>query len=109
MLRERRVHGSDRAGAWAGTPAATFGEPVPLIPRGPQMAVTEPVAYGILLSIGLFSDVEGEGVYWRQVTWGNVVYGGGRRGPALPEIRRAHVDPANTLSQLAPIPRFACV
>lgn len=94
------------AGAWAGTLAATFGEPVPLIPRGPQMAVTEPVAYGILPSIGVFSDVEEEGVYLRQVRRGNVVYGGGRRGPALPEIRRAYVDPANTLRQFAHIRRL---
>ncbi len=94
------------AGAWAGALAALFDAPVPLQPRGPQMAVTEPAPYAIAPSIGVFSDVEEEGVYLRQVTRGNIVYGGGLRGPALPEIRRAYVDPANTLRQFQHVRRL---
>lgn len=33
------------AGFWGGAIAASFGEPVPIVARGPQMAVTEPLPY----------------------------------------------------------------
>ncbi len=88
------------AGAWAGALSARFGEPVPMVAHGPQMGVTEPVPYAIEPVIGVYSDIAEEGVYLRQVLRGNIVYGGGLRGPALPDIRRAYVDPANTLRQL---------
>jgi sarcosine oxidase subunit beta len=88
------------AGAWAGALAARFGESVPLVAHGPQMGVTEPVPYSIEPVIGVHSGVVEEGVYLRQVLRGNIVYGGGIRGPALPDIKRAYVDPANTLRQL---------
>lgn len=87
-------------GAWGNELAARFGEPVPMVPRGPQMGVTEPMPYRIAPVIGVASTVEEEGIYLRQVTRGNIVYGGGRRGPALPDIQRAYVDPVNTLRQL---------
>lgn len=88
------------AGAWGGELSARFGEPVPLVPRGPQMGVTEPVPYAIGPVVGCFSPVAEEGVYLRQVTRGNIVYGGGLRGPALLDTLRAYVDPANTLRQM---------
>jgi sarcosine oxidase, subunit beta len=87
------------AGAWAGTLSGRFGEPVPLVAKGPQMGVTEPVPYRIEPVVGVHSAIEGEGVYLRQVKRGNIVYGGGWRGPALPDIVRAYVDPMNTLRQ----------
>jgi sarcosine oxidase subunit beta len=88
------------AGAWAGTLSARFGEPVPMVAKGPQMAVTEPMPYRIEPVIGVSSSVPEEGIYLRQVKRGNIVWGGGWRGPALPDIQRAYVDPMNTLRQL---------
>ena len=73
--------------------------------RGPQMAVTEPVPYTLEPVVGVFSRVAAEGVYLRQVRRGNIVFGGGLRGPAFADIRRAYVDPANTLHQLPHIRR----
>src|SRR3546814_5783915 len=70
------------AGAWAGRISAMFGEPVPLLPAGPQMGVTEPLLYAIEPVVSVVS----RSVYLRQVTRGNVVFGGGTR-----EIGRAHV------------------
>jgi sarcosine oxidase subunit beta len=93
------------AGAWGGLLSARFGEPVPLVARGPQMAVTEPVPYAIEPVIGVFSRLAEEGVYLRQVKRGNVVFGGGRRGPAFIDIKRAYVDPASTLHQLPHVGR----
>ena len=95
------------AGAW-GPDLAThfFNEPVPAHSHAPQMAVTEPVAVFMESVIGVFSDIVEEGVYLRQVARGNIVFGGGRRGPALPDIRRAYVDPANTLRQLPQLRRL---
>lgn len=94
------------AGAWGGALAARFGEPVPLVARGPQMGVTEPMPYRITPVIGVFTRIAEEGVYLRQVKRGNIVYGGGLRGPALTEEIRAHVDPANTLRQLPQLRRL---
>ncbi len=88
------------AGAWGGALSARFGEPVPLTPRGPQMGVTEPVPYAIGPTLGVFGGAVEEGIYLRQVKRGNLVFGGGIRGPAFTDIRRAYVDPANTLRQL---------
>ncbi len=88
------------AGAWGGLLSARWGEPVPLVVRGPQMAVTEPMPYALEPVVGVFSAVAEEGIYLRQVRRGNIVFGGGLRGPAFADIRRAYVDPANTLRQL---------
>lgn len=93
------------SGAWGADMASRFGETVPLVARGPQMAVTEAVRYTIHPVIGVFSAVPEEGVYLRQVTRGNIVYGGGWRGPAYPDIRRAYMDPVNTLRQLPQVRR----
>ncbi len=88
------------AGAWSDALSSRFGESVPLVARGPQMAVTEPVRYAIEPVVGVYSRIAAEGVYLRQVRRGNIVFGGGMRGPAHTDIQRAYVDPAATLHQL---------
>ena len=70
------------AGAWAGSIAAQFGEPVPMSAGHPVMAVTEPLPLFMDLSLG----VEGGGIYGRQVLRGNCVIGGDR-GYALDDER----------------------
>lgn len=94
------------AGAWADRLSAQFGEPVPLVARGPQMAVTEPVAYGLVPILDVSTPVPEEGVYFRQIPRGNIIIGGGMRGPALPLERRAYVRPESTLNQLRQVPRI---
>lgn len=94
------------AGAWAGAMCAAFEEPVDLIARGPTMAVTEPVAYVIEPSIGVSTPVVEETVYLRQITRGNVILGGGTRGPAYPDLKRSYVVPENTLAQLGQFRRL---
>jgi sarcosine oxidase subunit beta len=93
------------AGAWAGAMSARFGEPVPLVARGPQMGVTEPVPYRIQPTLGLSSPLVEETVYLRQVTRGNIVFGGGTRGPVNLETIRAYVDPNNTINQMPQLQR----
>ena len=88
------------AGAWAGRMAADFGEPVPMIAQGPQMGVTEPLPYRISPIVSVMSDDVKEIVYFRQVERGNLVYGGGPKGPASTRTSRAAVLPENTLRQL---------
>jgi sarcosine oxidase, subunit beta len=93
-------------GAWTGAFAAKHGEPVPLVVRGPQMAVTEPVGYAIKPAIGVSTPLVEETVYLRQIPRGNVILGGGTRGPAFADIRRAYVEPGNTLAQLGQFRRL---
>jgi glycine/D-amino acid oxidase-like deaminating enzyme len=94
------------AGAWSDRLCAAFGEPVPLTAHGPQMAVTEPARYVIEPSIGVSTPVTAESVYLRQIPRGNVIMGGGTRGPALPAICRSYVEPRNTLAQLGQFRRL---
>lgn len=100
-------------GAWSNRMAASFGEAVPLEARGPQMGVTEPLPYAIGPSIGVSSPIEHEGLYFRQIRRGNVVFGGGLKGPASAEHVRAYVRPDNVLRQLRElrrvVPAFANV
>jgi sarcosine oxidase subunit beta len=93
-------------GAWSSRIAALFGESVPLDARGPQMGVTEPLPYAIGPSIGISSTIEHEGLYFRQIRRGNIVFGGGLKGPALADTVRAYVMPDNTLRQLRELRRF---
>jgi sarcosine oxidase, subunit beta len=93
------------AGAWANRLATQFGEPVPLVTHGPQMAVTEPLPYAIEPVLGVSTVIPHEGVYLRQVKRGNIVFGGGNRGPASADTSRAYVQPDNTLSQFTQISR----
>jgi sarcosine oxidase subunit beta len=93
------------AGAWGDRISASFGEPVPMIVKGPQMAVTEPVPYAIGPTIGAIADTFEQTVYFRQVARGNIVIGGaGHEAPDMVN-RRAYVNPARTLMKLAAAPR----
>lgn len=95
------------AGAWGNALSAQFGEPVPIVARGPNMSVTEPVPYAIAPAVGVMTPLEEETVYFRQVTRGNIVLGGSTRGPSYPDDYRSYVLPQNTLSQLKQIRRLA--
>jgi sarcosine oxidase, subunit beta len=95
------------SGAWGGAMSASFGEHVPMTPKGPTMAVTEPLPYGIVPVVGVSTKIEHEGVYFRQVKRGNVVFGGGHRNPAFLDERRANVNPLWTLAQLQELRRIA--
>lgn len=93
-------------GAWSNRMAGQFGEPVPMEARGPQMGVTEPLPYAIGPSIGISSPIEHEGLYFRQIARGNIVFGGGLKGPAHAEHIRAYVKPDNVLRQMRELRRF---
>ena len=75
------------AGFWGGKIAADFGEAVPVYPLSPNMLVTEPLPLFCPHNLG----VVGGDVYVRQISRGNVIYGGGRgendglRSRPLPE------------------------
>jgi len=94
------------AGAWANALSTQFGEPVPLVARGPQMAVTEPVPYVFGSSMGVYTSIKEESVYFRQIPRGNIILGGGPPGPADVATRRAGVLPINTVRQLAQFRRL---
>jgi sarcosine oxidase subunit beta len=94
------------AGAWASALTQKFGEPVPLEARGPQMAVTEPVPYVFKSSMGVYTSVKEESVYFRQIPRGNIILGGGPAGPADAVTRRASVVPRNTVGQIAQFRRL---
>jgi sarcosine oxidase subunit beta len=94
------------AGAWANALSTQFGEPVPLAARGPQMAVTEPVPYVFKFSMGVYTSIKQESVYFRQIPRGNIVLGGGPPGPANADTKRASVLPANTIAQMAQFRRM---
>ena len=70
------------------------------------MGVTEPLPYAIGPSIGLSSPIEHEGLYFRQITRGNIVFGGGLKGPADAERVRAASRPDNILRQMRELRRF---
>ncbi len=90
------------AGVWGGRIAAQFGEPVPITPRGPQMGVTEPLPYFIGPVLGGAS----ADIYLRQVTRGNIVFGGGMRGPVETDPPRARPVPELSMSQWGRLLRF---
>jgi len=94
------------AGAWGNQLSSQFEQPVPLKVHGPQMGVTEPAPYRIKPVLGVSTSIPEEVVYLRQIPRGNIIFGGGKRGIALPETRRAYVNPDNTLSQLTQIRRI---
>ena len=94
------------AGAWASALTQQFGEPVPLEARGPQMAVTEPVPYVFRSSMGVYTSVKEESVYFRQIPRGNIILGGGPAGPADAVTRRASVLPRHTVGQVAQFRRL---
>jgi sarcosine oxidase subunit beta len=94
------------AGAWASALSEQFGEAVPLIARGPQMAVTEPLPYVFKESMGVYTSHKEESVYFRQIPRGNLILGGGPAGPADAASCRASVLPENTVQQLAQFRRL---
>ena len=94
------------AGAWAARLTEQFGEPVPLTARGPQMCVTEPVPYVFKSSMGVFTSIKEESIYFRQIPRGNIIVGGGPAGPADAVTSRASVLPINTVRQLAQMRRL---
>lgn len=94
------------AGAWAGALAERFGEPVPIAAHGPQMAVTEPLPYRIEPVLGVATSDNLQTVYARQVARGNVVFGGGNRGAAYPDLRRAYAVPDNLVDQFRQMRRM---
>jgi len=73
------------AGAWGHEIAARFGESVPEAVIAPNMCVSEPLPYFMVPNFG----VCGGGVYVRQISRGNVIFGGGR-GVADRESLRAY-------------------
>lgn len=93
-------------GAWAAPVAARFGEPVPMVSRGPHMGVTEPVPYRIKPSVGVKTRVPGETVYLRQVERGNIVFGGGMRNEVDLDAIRVYPKPEYTLHQLPLLQRL---
>lgn len=93
-------------GAWASRLSEQFGEAVPLTASGPQMAVTEPVPYVFKSSMGVFTSVKEESIYFRQIPRGNIIFGGGPGGPADAVSCRASVQPGNTVRQLAQLRRL---
>ncbi|MBC3366418.1 FAD-binding oxidoreductase [Pseudomonas sp. SWRI154] len=94
------------AGAWGQKLSEQFGEPVPLAPNGPQMAVTEPVPYALPTVIGVFTKIPEEVIYFRQIPRGNIIIGGGYR--RVPDMlnRRAYVEPRSILNQLEQMRRL---
>lgn len=97
------------SGAWASKMSAQFDEPVPLVVRGPQMAVTEPAPYVIGPSLGVAGGTLEETLYFRQVKRGNIVMGGCGRGPSTTDPRYAPVLPEHTLTQFRQMARLAPV
>lgn len=88
------------AGAWGARVAAQFDEEVPIVARGPQMGVTEPLPYRILPVVGVWTP-DHSGGYLRQVERGNIVFGGGaERTDVSLDTGHAKVDPAHLLGQL---------
>ncbi|HWW71992.1 MAG TPA: FAD-binding oxidoreductase, partial [Duganella sp.] len=97
------------SGAWGAKMAAQFNEPVPLVVRGPQMAVTEPMPYIVGPSIGVAATTLEETLYFRQVKRGNIVMGGCGRSNSTTEPRTAPVLPEHTLTQFKQMARLAPV
>jgi sarcosine oxidase subunit beta len=97
------------SGAWGSKMSAQFDEPVPLVVRGPQMAVTEPAPYVIGPSLGVAGGTLEETLYFRQVKRGNIVMGGCGRGPSTTDPRYAPVLPEHTLTQFRQMARLAPV
>jgi sarcosine oxidase subunit beta len=93
------------AGAWGNRISTSFGEPVPMIAKAPQMCVTEPVPYAIKPTVGAIADVFEQVVFFRQVARGNIVIGGGGHELADIDNRRSYVNPSRTLFKLKNAPR----
>lgn len=88
------------AGAWGARIAEQFGESVPIVAKGPQLGVTEPLSHRISPVVGVWGHDYGGG-YLRQVERGNIVFGGGaERTDVSLETGYAKADPARLPRQL---------
>ncbi len=88
------------AGAWGARVASLFGEAVPIMAKGPQMGVTEPLPHRILPVVGVWAHDHGGG-YLRQVERGNIVFGGGaERTDVSLDTGYAKADPTRLPGQL---------
>jgi sarcosine oxidase subunit beta len=94
------------AGAWGEKLSAQFGEPVPLVTKGPQMSVTEPVPYALPTVIGVYTKITEEVLYFRQIPRGNIIIGGCSHSKPDMLNRRAHFDPQSLLKQLQQMRRL---
>lgn len=94
------------AGAWGEKLSAQFGEPVPLVTKGPQMSVTEPVPYALKTVIGVYTKIPEEVLYFRQIPRGNIIIGGCNHSTPDMIHRRAHVEPRSVLRQLQQMRRL---
>lgn len=95
------------AGGWASRLSAQFDEAVPIELRGPHMAVTEPLPYRFKEVVGVFSQVKSEIVYFRQVTRGNIVFGGGYHTYLDADAQLSPPDPQAVIEQLQRLRRLA--
>ena len=95
------------AGAWGEKLSAQFGEPVPLVTKGPQMSVTEPVPYALKTVIGVYTKIAEEVLYFRQIPRGNIIIGGCNHSKPDMLNRRAHFEPQSALKQLQQMHRLA--
>jgi sarcosine oxidase subunit beta len=95
------------AGAWGEKLSAQFGEPVPLVTKGPQMSVTEPVPYALKTVIGVYTKIPEEVLYFRQIPRGNIIIGGCNHSKPDMLNRRAHFEPQSLLKQLQQMRRLA--
>ncbi|WPC06169.1 FAD-binding oxidoreductase [Pseudomonas benzenivorans] len=94
------------AGAWGEKLSAQFGEPVPLITKGPQMSVTEPVPYALKTVIGVYTKHPEEVLYFRQIPRGNIIIGGCHHTQPDMLERRAQFDPQSLLKQMQQMRRL---
>ena len=94
------------AGAWGEKLSAQFGEPVPLIAKGPQMSVTEPVPYALKTVIGVYTKHPEQVLYFRQIPRGNIIIGGCHHTQPDMLNRRAYFDPQSVLKQLQQMHRL---
>ena len=94
------------AGAWGSKIAEHLGEGVPEEVMAPNMAVTEPLSYFIVPNLG----VCGGGIYLRQITRGNVIFGAGVGWADRETIRArplAEVTAEAARMAMALVPRLA--
>lgn len=95
------------AGAWGEKLSSQFGEPVPMIAKGPQMSVTEPVPYALKTVIGVYTKHPEEVLYFRQIPRGNIIIGGCHHTQPDMIGRRAYFDPQSVLKQVQQMRRLA--
>jgi sarcosine oxidase subunit beta len=95
------------AGAWGARVAALFGEHVPLVARGPQMGVTEPLPHRVLPVVGVWTRVKEEAGYLRQVERGNIIFGGAAKRTEVDlDTGFAKYDPSRLPAQMRALVRL---